>query len=50
MLENLGASLRTISDQIKKYKITIRKSQTTQFQTELKIRKDNKTIPQTTPN
>lgn len=29
MLENLEGGLRTISDRIKKYKITIRKSQTT---------------------
>ena len=49
MLENLGASLRTISDQIKKYKIAIRESQTVQFQTELKLRKGNKTISQTIP-
>ena len=37
MLENLGASLHTISDRNKKYEITIRKAQTAQFQTELKI-------------
>lgn len=36
MLENLEGGLHTISDQIKKYKITIRESQTVQFQTELK--------------
>ena len=36
MLENLEGGLRTISDRIKKYKIAIRKSQTAQFQTELK--------------
>lgn len=38
MLENLEGDLRTISDQIKKYEITIRKSQTTQFQTEINLR------------
>ena len=37
MLEILGASLHTISDRNKKYEITIRKAQTVQFQTELKI-------------
>ena len=37
MLENLEGGLHTISDRIKKYKIAIRKSQTVQFQTELKI-------------
>lgn len=47
MLENLEGCLRTISDQIKKYKTTIRKSQTVQFQTELKIRIKIKTQFQT---
>ena len=36
MLENLGGGLRTISDQIKKYKIAIRESQTEQFLTKIK--------------
>ena len=31
MLENLEGGLHTISDRIKKYKIAIRKSQTTQL-------------------